>query len=237
MKLRTFRHAAQLPLADPAATNLKILAVDQGPGWVEMWSPDAVVRWRVSGAESNVTQNKYFETGPASLTRIWLGRLGSSVYVDSIVAVLNAARAVRQSDGTILGGLAAEDRAFAAARFYPSDVYRETACLPSGIWYSPEHPFTSPHSTTIVGQIPNLATTDIGFPPGERRSLTVLSDAALTVTVSSVLGGKTVLYTSTAAIRHTLNVSPWHFVSLDNASGGAVDYQILWRDVGSITNA
>jgi len=233
---RNFRHANSLPLPDNSPAPQKVLAIDEGPGWVDLWSPDAIVRWRVEGTEDLVNESIYLETGPASKGRAWLGRLGSSVYVHSIVETFNNLRSVNPATGEILV-VTAEQRAQAVARFYPADIARCDPCDGRALESFQFSPLVGSGTTTIPVVIPGGATVDIGFPPEERFSLTVLSPVAVAVTVSSTVAGKTVLYTSAAAIRHSLNVSPWHFLSVVAPPGPAIPIQILWRDLGSVTNA
>lgn len=214
-----------------------VLNIPRGPGWLTMWSPNAAVRWLVRGSQDQVAEEIYVETGPASKARVWIGQMGTSAFVHSVDALLNGIAEVDQANGRIVTGVPATERAEANVRFYPSWVCTE---LGDG---SPPHgagqynPLVGNQTTTIPIIACPAGTVDIGFPPEERFSLTVLADRLMSIEVSNLAGGKLVLYTSAGSLMHTLNVSPWHFVSIICPPGPDTNLQILWRDIGAITNA
>lgn len=63
-----------VPITGTETTSLGILDLGGVPGWVRLSSPQAAVRWVVSGAEGGIEFPRFFETGPASGQAVEVGR-------------------------------------------------------------------------------------------------------------------------------------------------------------------
>jgi len=231
-----FRRANSIPAFAATATDFKVVAVDRGPGWVEVWSPQCALRWRISSPEGTLTEDLFLETGPASKARIWVGELGATVAVHEVLAILTNALAVRQSDGRIVTVPAPPEYA-AQARFYPAALPSDP-CVSGSPLIGQLQPMIGPTSTTIRGSINTGQTLNIAYPPEQRLSVQVFSDKPLSVEVNAgIPGSKIPVLTFPAGTFRSFNLSPWHFLAFSAPAGppAVVQYSVLFRDIGAVT--
>lgn len=214
---------------------VKVLACQDGAGWVTMWSPNAGVRWQVSGDDRVVTQNVYVETGPASSASVWVGGMGATATVVEVLLILAGTRAVDPVTGQVLSGLTADlERPTASARFFPSFAPID-AEYPDGPVMRQSTPRVGSHTMTIPAVIPAGATVILGYPTAERAQLSVKAAATL---VPEVAGGdpgaKVTMWIGPPSTLFSVDVSPLHHVLLTNPHAFAVQFSAIWRDHNSV---
>ena len=74
-------------------------------GWIDCWSPDAIVKWEIEETQDQVTDLATFWTGPASRARRFVGRTGASVrgiVLQILVDNGGTNLTVQQDDGRIV---------------------------------------------------------------------------------------------------------------------------------------
>lgn len=229
-----FRPAHQQRVTERDAQE-SILTIERGPGWLDLWSPNAAMRWRVTSAESKVVENIYTDTGPASKSRIWIGAGGAEALVDELVYGLDGTSEALQTTGRVVVGLTAEDRALAAARFYPADG-RDCEDEELRGQYTP---LVGQHSTWLTFTVPAGATMALGFPPEERFAGTIVSAAPFTPSIGSGRPeAPNIEWVAGAPVTNiTMPVSPFEHLRVNNADIVDIRVRLLWQDFGPVRHA
>lgn len=161
------------PTAAGQVRNVLAIGKNCGPGYLELWSPDALVQWTVTQSGDGLADPRIFRTGPASKSGVYLPRGGECV--GETLAIWNTG-AVLEYNGFISRDTATPE---VRAKFYPGLI---------------ERPKLLSQRFAIAGPVPGQVDrppilpglpTDFAFPPHYSVTGLLTSDGA-TVTVEIV---------------------------------------------------
>lgn len=225
---------ADLPpaTATPAELDRHVLAVEEGPGTLELWSPDCAILWRVAQAEFSAGERTtWHETGPASRVFVPVGNMGARAIAERVIYVVSPGATVNPRDGRIepTGGGAPTYRA--GARFLSGHVFREgigvssvpLACL-------------APDTITINLEIPGGGSRTIGYPPQDRTIAHLIgSNSLIAAIVTGDPGKVAATLISPPALIHAYNVSPLAWLRLTNPNAAPVELTLTWRRATAVS--
>ena len=190
------------------------------PGYLELWSPDALVQWTVTQSEDGRADTRIFRSGPASKCGVYLPRGG-----EAIAEVL----------GTYALGSVLEYNGFVQRT--PVDPQLRAKFYPDLI----ERPKLEVQRFAIAGPIPgqvdrptlpvSITPIEFAFPPHYCITALVTTDAACTIQILSALDGVVRQSIPVAGLTTAIPVVVGDFEVLTILTGQSpVNVQVLWTE-------
>lgn len=216
---RNYRFYQRLSIAVGDVRNILAIGKDCGPGYLEVWSPDAFVLWTVTQTGDGKADPEQFKTGPASHSGIYLPHGGE--VVGEVFGVTQDK--INPWNGAFVRAVSEPE---VRAKFYPSLKTRD---------------YVQSQRYVICGQgpgfdrpgIPAGIQAEIGYPPHFARtgsvSLTPASDVHVVNGIDGVSRQIRGVNVTPGAFPFTC--SPWEFIRIDAGANIPVPQaQILWSE-------
>lgn len=236
----TWQYAREMPFVDsafPADRLVAILNIKEGPGWVDVKSPNiAGARFHFVGVEDLVGQRVVVTTGPAGFVSVWVGEQGTQIFVERKAGTIvytqgaNAALAIDDADGTFIATSGARIQTASFQVRYHAAKRPTSGGGP--IQSRSLNSMPLERSSTI-----GLDPFNLGYPPLGREMFISHSEAPL---IYSIMGGSVaapiVHFTSAAVTAITLDVPADSWIRVESTPGPPDPrfFKAHWRDIAAV---
>lgn len=214
------RYYQRRPVLKGEIRNVLAIPKTCPPGYLELWSPDALVEWTVTQSEDGRADARIFRSGPASKCGVYLPRGGEAV---AHVLDTYGTGAVLEYNGFVTRTPVSPE---VRAKFYPDLI---------------ERPKLEVQRFAIAGPLPgqvdrptipvSLLPVEFAFPPHYCITALVTTDAACTIQILSALDGLVRQSVPVVGLTTAVPVVVGDFEVLTIVTGqAAVNIQVLWTE-------
>lgn len=203
-----------------------VLAVGKncGPGYLELWSPDALVQWTVTQSGDGKADTRVFRTGPASKAGVYLPRGGECVAETLALWTVGLGGATLEYNGFI-SRLAPQPEV--RAKFYPGLTQRPKLLSQRFAIAGPiAGQVDRPSISSVIGGV------EFAFPPHYSLTGLLTTDQPLTVRTISALDATTRQLRVVAGPTPTavpIVVGAFEFLNITSQQIAA-NIQVLWTE-------